>query len=223
LISTSNSYLNEFIQMLQKEWMLKGAIAAMGTGVKAVKPAPGQQTTCCTSNPSAAQNVAVKSDPCSWQSGQPNQPGAVLLNSSTYCQQDATDEASAGSSTVDAALESAIFSALDADSSTDIFFPDPKTAALNHLLSQLATSELKVQSTLLRMGCPDLPGDGLYTSLLQQQLLATAGQAGLATAAAVPPEECLLQLAAGVKQISCLLPRWVWAGDDDAASFCCVC
>jgi hypothetical protein len=201
----------------QREKVLKGAIAATAAAVKAVKPAPGQQHFSNLVSPvNASANDA---------SEQSTNPEAVPPNSSSFCQLDTAadaDASAAGSSTVDAALESAIFSALDADSSTDIFFPDPKTAALNHLLSQLATSELKVQSTLLRMGCPELPGDGLYTSLLLQQLLATAGQAGLTAAAAVPPEECLLQLAAGVKQISCLLPRCVGAGDAAAANCCCV-
>jgi hypothetical protein len=198
--------------ILQKERMLKGAITAMAAGVKAVKPAPGQQSSCCTSNP--PQNISFKAESCYWQSGQgigqAIEPGLPLINGSSCCQQDtAAADGSADSSTVDAELESAIFSALDADSSTDIFFHDPKTAALNHLLSQLATTELKVQCTLLRLGCSEQSGDGLYTSQLLQQLLATAGQQGLQAAAEARPEDCLLQLAAAVKQISCLLPRCV--------------
>jgi hypothetical protein len=134
------------------------------------------------------------------------------LHSSSYCQQDAVDAdaTSSGSSTIDAALQSAIFSALDADSSTDIFFPDPKTAALNHLLSQLAATELAVQSTLLKLGVSEGPGQQqqqLYSSALLQQLLAAGGQGALAAAAEVPAEDCLRSLAGAVKQISCLLPR----------------
>ncbi|WIA21296.1 hypothetical protein OEZ85_000529 [Tetradesmus obliquus] len=201
-----------------KERMLKGAIAAMGTGVKAMRPAPGQQASGCASGPPAAQPVAAVTNPCTWQSGQPIQPAVPQLNSSSYCLQDMADAdaSAADSSTVDAALESAIFSALDEDSSTDLFFPDSKTKALNHLLSQLATTELKVQSSLLRIGCSDMPRDSLYTSQLLQQLLVTEGQEGLHAAAEASPEECLLQLAAAVKQISCLLPRY----DDDDDSSC---
>jgi hypothetical protein len=188
----------------QRERALIGAIAATASCVKAAKPAPSeQQPHCCFTDPrqpnNTNQNTAIN---------EPGQPG-LSPHSSSYCQQDtaAADEASAGSSTVAAELESAIFSALDADSSTDIFFHDPKTAALNHLLSQLATTELKVQCTLLRLGCSEQSGDGLYTSQLLQQLLATAGQQGLQAAAEARPEDCLMQLAAAVKQISCLLPR----------------
>uniref|UniRef100_A0A383W9K1 Uncharacterized protein n=1 Tax=Tetradesmus obliquus TaxID=3088 RepID=A0A383W9K1_TETOB len=200
-----------------KERMLKGAIAAMGTGVKAVRPAPGQQSSDCASGPPATQTMAAATTSSRWQSRQTHQPAVPQLNSNSYCLQDMADAdaSAADSSTVDAALESAIFSALDEDSSTDLFFPDLKTKALNHLLSRLATTELKVQSSLLRIGCSDLPGDGMYTSQLLQQLLATEGQTGLHAAAEASPEECLLQLAAAVKQISCLLPRYD-DGDDSS-------
>ncbi|WIA41593.1 hypothetical protein OEZ86_008956 [Tetradesmus obliquus] len=200
-----------------KERMLKGAIAAMGTGVKALRPAPGQQSSDCT-GPPATQSMGAATITRTWPSRQTHQPAVPQLNSNSYCLQDMADAdaSAADSSTVDAALESAIFSALDEDSSTDLFFPDLKTKALNHLLSQLATTELKVQSSLLRIGCSDLPGDGLYTSQLLQQLLATEGQEGLRAAAEASPEECLLQLAAAVKQISCLLLRY----DDEDDSSC---
>jgi hypothetical protein len=199
----------KFPLLSQKERMLKSAIAATAVGVNAVKPASSQQSSSSSAAPLPVQDLRVKQEYFTWQSYDTNIPAAVLLNSSSYCQQDTVDAdaASSGSSTVDAALESAIFSALDADSSTDIFFPDPKTAALNHLLSQLASTELAVQSALAKLGCSEQPGQQLYTSQLLQQLLAAGGQAALQAAAQVPAEDCLLSLAAAVKQISCLLPR----------------
>jgi hypothetical protein len=194
---------------MQKERMLKSAIAATAVAVKAVKPSPSQQSSSSSTDHPPVQDLRFTADPSSWQTNIPNIPATTLLNSSSYCQQDAVDAdaLSSDSSAIDAALESAIFSALDADSSTDIFFPDPKTAALNHLLSQLASTELKVQSSLQKLGCSEAPGQPLYTSQLLQQLLAAGGQAALQAAAQVPAQDCLLATAAAVKQMSCLLPR----------------
>jgi hypothetical protein len=188
--------------------MLNVSIAAVAAAAKAVTPSPVQRSSCCSVDTTLP--VATHTEGCSWNFSSLAQPDVKLVSPSTsYCQQDVPDAnaASAEIAAIDAALESAIFSALDADSSTDIFFPDPKTAALNHLLSQLATTELAVQSSLAKLGCSEQPGQQLYTSQLLQQLLAAGGQAALQAAAQVPGEDCLLSLAAAVKQISCLLPR----------------
>jgi hypothetical protein len=189
--------------------MLKSAIAATAVAVKAVKPSPGQQSSSSSTGHPVVQILPLTTNPPTWQPNSAEFPAAIPLNSSSYCQQGAVDAyaSSSDSSVLDAALESAIFTALDADSSMDIFFPDAETAALNHLLSQLAATELKVQSSLQNLGCSEAPAQPLYTSQLLQQLLAAGGQAALQAAAQVPAQDCLLATAAAVKQISCLLPR----------------